>query len=333
MFAEDSIVYAAWSKDEEVRINSTSGGIFTELAKEVLSQGGYVAGAAYNDNFDIFHRLISKKEDLPLLRQSKYAQSKIGNVLSEIKVLLQSGNTVLFCGTPCQGVGLRLFLGKDYSNLIICDFICRGVNSPKVYKLYLKMLEKRNGSPIQKVQFKNKKYGWNWFHTKVEFANKKPYYGDRFNDPFMQGYLCHNLFIRPSCYECRFKEDKRYSDISLGDFWGIGAKYPHMDQDKGTSVVMANTPKGNDLVKKIKKRIVYEVCSFDDVKRGNPALTSSASLHSQERNKFFEDLEDNMPFNELVSKHCRVLPYERIKRWIRCKILLLKYYIKGILKG
>ena len=157
-YTDKPSVYAAWSLDEEIRFNSTSGGVFSELAKAILEKNGYVCGARYNENNMIEHTVINKKEDLEKIRQSKYAQSSIGKVYIKIKELLEKDNFVLFCGTPCECAGLSNFLKKDYEKLYLCDFVCRGSNSPKVYKKFLEYLEKKYKSKIKKVWFKNKKY-------------------------------------------------------------------------------------------------------------------------------------------------------------------------------
>lgn len=128
------LVYAAWNKDEKVRAESSSGGVFSALAETVLEMGGIVCGAAYANDMSVSHIRIEKKSDLSKLRLSKYVQSYIGDAFREVKEYAKQGKTVLFCGTPCQAAGLRNFLRKDYPNIICCDFICHGVPSPLMYK-------------------------------------------------------------------------------------------------------------------------------------------------------------------------------------------------------
>ena len=145
---KNPIVIAAWSKNNNIRLDSTSGGVFSELAKEVLNNGGYVCGAIYDENWMVKHILTNKIEDLEKIRSSKYIQSRIEDTFLEIKEKLDEGKTVLMCGAPCQVEGLANFLNKDYDNLILCDFICRGVNSPKIFRKYLDSLEKKYKSKI-----------------------------------------------------------------------------------------------------------------------------------------------------------------------------------------
>lgn len=164
-------VYAAWNRDTEIRVSSTSGGVFSALAQVIIAQGGYVAGAFYSDDFRICHGVISSMDEIPHLRQSKYAQSWIGDTFQTIKKLLKSEKIVLFCGTPCQSAGLQQFLGKEYENLYCCDFICRGVVSPKVYQKFLQDMKPDQSVQLQTVHFKNKDFGWNRFSTKLTFGD------------------------------------------------------------------------------------------------------------------------------------------------------------------
>ena len=166
-------VYAAWNLDKTIRVESTSGGVFSALAEAVLSQGGCVVGAYYDGDFQIRHTIIEDLKQLPQLRQSKYAQSHVGLTYREVKARLTQGRTVLFCGTPCQSAGLQSYLGKDYPSLYCCDFICRGVISPKVYEKFLRELSPGGKDTLKKVHFKNKDFGWNRFSTKMAGSTTK----------------------------------------------------------------------------------------------------------------------------------------------------------------
>jgi len=294
------LVYAGWSRDEEIRLSSTSGGVFSEIAEHIVRLGGYVAGARYGDNHRIEHCLVDSSAGLVRIRQSKYAQSDIGLIYGDIKSLLDCGKSVLFCGTPCQNAGLFRFLGKDYERLVLCDFICRGVNSPTVYESYLRMLEGWYGSKIDFVKFKDKTYGWNNFSTLVRFTNGRRYLEDRYSDPYMIGYLRHNVYLRPSCYDCKFKMVPHLADITLGDFWGIAKTRPHLDEDKGTSVIMINSDKGRKVFEGIKPGIRWEACTLREVSDGNPCLAKSVA-RSERRDEFFAELR-NRGFEAAMTK-------------------------------
>lgn len=293
-------VYAAWNRDENVRIQSTSGGVFSALAKTFIHGGGYVAGARYGDDFSIFHCIIEREEDIPLVRQSKYAQSDLHNIFREIQSKLNLGEKVLFCGTPCQNAGLQNFLSEEYSNLYTCDFICRGVISPKVYRKFLTDMSRKYGSPLKTVQFKNKDYGWNHFSTKLGFQNETCYQEDRDNDFYMKGYLKHNLYLRPSCYNCQFKSFPRVSDLSLGDFWGIGNYQKELDTNKGTSVVLLNSQKGKALFMGMEDMLVCSKRTLDEVLAGNSCLLHSAPV-GEFRTYFFRHM-NKKTFDKLIEK-------------------------------
>ena len=312
---DQATVYAVWSNDEECRIQSTSGGLFSELAISVYEKKGIVVGAVYDESFIIHHETSDSVEDLTRLRQSKYAQSDIRLVFREIKHSLDSGRMVLFCGTPCQAAGLRAYLGRIPEELLLCDFICRGINSPKVYRAYLSMLEEKHGAKVKTVQFKNKDKGWNQFHTKVIFENGSVHHQDRYTDLFMQAYLKYNLTIRPACHTCRYKEDYRNVDLSLGDFWGVGNYSADLDDNKGTSVVIANTEKGVFAVESLSGQISGHLMKIEQVEAGNVCLRKSAIAGSN-RDNFFKSL-DRLGFERAMRKYARYSSYMKLYRLAR----------------
>lgn len=284
------IVYAAWNLNDYIRINSTSGGVFSALAKIFIQQGGYVVGAIYNDDFSIKHVMINTIKDIDHLRQSKYAQSDLNRIFSEIEIKLKNNAKVLFCGTPCQSAGLQKYLRKSYENLYCCDFICRGVISQLVYKKFLYDSMERYGSTLNKIHFKNKDYGWNQFSTKLFFNNGKIYQKDREEDYYMRGFLKHNLYMRPSCHQCEFKTIPRCSDISLGDFWGIGNYKSSLDDNNGTSVILINSDKGEKLLRLAEEELFIERRKLEEVIEGNSCLLNSAPI-GEFREYFFKRIE------------------------------------------
>lgn len=314
-------VFAAYTKDEGIRLDSTSGGIHSMLAKATYSQGGYVGGAVYNEDHTCRH-IVSKEESLlPKIRSSKYLQSCMVGQYKEIKELLIKGEHVLYCAAPCQIQALYKYLRKEYDNLTTVDFICRGVNSPKVFLSYMSMLEKKYGSKATEIKFKNKKWGWHNFSLRVNFKNGDEYCKDRWHDMFFIGYLQYGNFARPSCYECRFKGFPQKADITLADFWGIEKIDPSMDQDKGTSLVMINSDKGMKLFEAIKPYIVWKEFSIDDAKAGNPALTNSLKAIRADRKEFFNAI-DSMPFEDVANSF---FPMPTIKNRIKKMIKKVLY--------
>lgn len=322
-------VIAAYTKNNHIRLDSTSGGVFSELAKKIYSENGYVCGAIYNKDWGVEHIVSDTIDDLDNLRSSKYLQSDMNDNFKQIKKLLEEGKKVLICGSPCQISGLHNFLQKNYENLYTIDFICRGMNSPKIFKGYIKYLEGKYKSKAIKVKFKNKIHGWHNFSTKVDFANGKSYIGGRYEDSFMIGYLQKNAFMRPSCYNCKFKGLPRNADITLADFWGIEKINPKMDQNKGTSMIYINSNKGQKLFDEIKDQLVYEEISSDEVFKENTAMKESVAM-TKERNGVFKEI-DNLSYKELSNKYFPEPPITK-KAKIRIKNNRAVVKLKNILR-
>lgn len=323
-------IYAAWSLDEKTRFTSTSGGLFTEFAKDVVADGGLVVGAIYNDKHQVNHYMTDNVNGIRKLKQSKYVQSDIVDIFKTIKKELDSGKELVFCGSPCQVAGLINFLKKHYINLITLDFVCRGTNSPKAYGKYIEMLEKNYGSKVKRVWFKNKKHGWNRFSTKIEFSSGKTYIKDRHNDIYMRGYIEENLYIRPCCEKCQYKTFPRVSDITMGDFWGIGVSDPSLDPDKGTSLIMINSEKGVKLFNNIKKRIYYKESDIVTAIKGNGAIIKSV-VRNPNTEKFLEML-NRYDFDVCFGKCVETDKVNRFKINVRARVARAKRLIKRLLK-
>lgn len=322
-------VIAAYTKNNDIRLDSTSGGVFSELAKKIYQDDGYVCGAIYNKEWKVEHIVSNDIKDLDNLRSSKYLQSDINNIFTQIKKILEKGKKVLICGSPCQISGLNNFLQKDYPNLYTIDFICRGMNSPKIFKGYIKNLENKYKSRAVKVKFKHKIHGWHNFSTKVDFENGKSYIGGRYEDSFMIGYLKYNAFMRPSCYNCKFKGLPRRADITLADFWGIERISPKMDQNKGTSMIYINSEKGQKIFDEIKENLVYEEIVSDDVFKENVSMKRSVEM-TKERQEVFKNI-DKLSYKELSDRYFPEPPISK-KIKIRIKNNRVAVKFKNILR-
>ena len=329
---EEPRVFAAYTKDEEIRTDSTSGGIHSMLALAMYKKNAYVGGAVYNDDHTVSQIIDDNPARLPEIRSSKYLQSDSTGVYKEIKKKLREGREVFFCGCPCQVQALYKTLGnKEYDNLTTCDFICRGVNSPKVFLKYMNMLERQYGAKATEIKFKNKKWGWHNFSMRVNFANGKEYCKDRYHDLFFIGYLQAGNFTRPSCYACHFKGFPQKADITLADFWGIENIDKSMDQDRGTSLVMINSDKGMCLFDSIKETIVWKEFSMKDASRCNPAINTSLSPNNSNREDFFVDLE-KLPFEQVARLYFPSAPNKLSKIIIRIRQVmdLFKHFLELI---
>lgn len=329
-FDKPAKTIAAINKDTLVRWNSTSGGAFSALADAMYEQGGYVSGALYNEDFSVRNYISNRPEDLEKLRSSKYLQSNAEGVYKEIRALLRKGEKVLACGTPCQMAGLRSFLMKDYDNLIIVDFICRGVNSPKVYRKYLDSLERKYEGKVVYVKAKNKELGWRNLTRKVVFDNGKTYYGVHMEDDFRRGYHT-NVFCRPSCYDCKFKGFPRIADITIADYWGIEKVDPNLDNNVGTSMILLNSKKGVAYFEKVKDKLEWEETKFESILPGNIALRKSIEPAKIDREHFFEDL-DKGTFEDVTQKYFPLSNKNRgsfkgkVKNILRGLKLMIKLY-------
>lgn len=300
---EEPRVFAAYTKDSDVREDSTSGGIHSMLANAMYARAAYIGGAVYNTDHTVSQIVDNSPQRLDDIRSSKYLQSDASGVYKEVKKLLREGKNVFFCGCPCQVQALYKVLGnKEYENLWTCDFICRGVNSPKAFLKYMDMLERQYGAKANKIKFKAKKWGWHNFSMRVNFENGKEYCKDRYHDLFFIGYLQANLLTRPSCYDCHFKGFPQKADITLADFWGIEKIDKSMDQDRGTSLVMINSDKGMFLFDSIKNSIIWKEFTMDDARKGNGAMDASVKALSNNRDQFYRDL-DKLQFEEVASKY------------------------------
>jgi len=296
------LVKAVWSVDDDVRMDSTSGGLFYELARDILlNKKGYVVGCIYDDDYKGAHQvIIDSIDELKPLMVSKYVESNAEGIYVKITEALKTGKIVLFVGAPCQCAALYSYLGKDYDNLFVVDFLCRGANSPKAHRKYVEYLEKKYNSKIVSLRSKDKRNGWERFGQSAVFENGKEYFLPHEEDLRVVAYHRGNLMVRESCLDCKFKNLPRYSDITLGDFWGIKPEEVR-DIDKGISLCFINSDKGKLLMEEISNRVESIDKTLDDAKRGNPAIYCSASS-SKNRNVFLNSLDD-MQFDKLVNKY------------------------------
>lgn len=281
--------FAAVHKNLAVRFDSTSGGAFSALANVVYRQGGYVGGAVWTEDFQIRQVVSDSKADLPKLRSSKYAQSDARGFYLAMKAAVRTGKPVLACGTPCQMAALRRFLGHPYDNLYIVDFICRGNNSPLVFRKYLDWHENRQGAKVVYVKSKNKELGWRKLTAKLVFANGATVYDTNETSYFTKGYLATNAFCRPSCYACPYKGFPRIADITVADCWGtkelLGEAF---DRDLGTSLVLLNNSKGEALFQKAAQSMLAKSIPLEVARKGNPMLDVPLPPPRCDRDKFFE---------------------------------------------
>lgn len=318
---EKPMVYAAWSKNEEIRSKCTSGGMCYELSRYVMSVGGYVAGVVWSEGYKNAQYIITNSmEDLDKLMQTKYFQPKMNGIYEKVKEKLDLGCLVLFIGSACCNDALKRFLSQSYEKLYCLDYICRGYTSQIFHEKRIDYLEEKHKSRIKFVQYKNKKMGWTKFGTLFSFENGDEEYINRLDDPYELMFKVEDNNTRPSCYDCKYRSIPRHTDITVGDFWGI-QDVDSEDLKLGISAVLISSPKGRKLFGYIENEIFFELHDVDEVSRGNKALLNQLTSSSN-RKKFFEELE-TCPFSMVIKKYAS-------KNIIRKKII--KNIIKNILK-
>ena len=340
-------VYAAYNKNEDIRMQSSSGGIFTLLAEEIINKGGVVFGVKFNKDWLPEFGYTETIEGLSSFRGSKYVQAIVGGAYKQAEEFLKAGREVLFSGTPCQIAGLKRYLRKEYDKLLTVDIICHGVPSPKVWNKYLKetcskLLETRTdekksvisangGEPkscIEAISFRSKITGWKKysFLLKLNFPtfdgkNTGVFAETLDKNAFMRAFLSDTI-LRPSCYACPAKQGKSHSDITIADFWGIDTIDPAFDDDKGCCLVLLNTEKGSTVYNLF--HLTSKEKTFEEGIKHNSAYYRSCKPHPS-RTRFFKGLDNATNLSIYISKMQKPTFAMRIKNRI-------KRYTKAILR-
>lgn len=266
-------VFAAFSKDKKIRKNSSSGGLFSEVAKYILNQGGVVFAARLNESQkEVIFDCCKTVEELKLFQGSKYIQSNPGVIYRQIKKVLADGIKVLFVGVPCQVDGLKKYLHKDYSNLVTIDIICHGAPSPKLWREYLEKLEASQQAKASSVSFRYKKPNWTRFSLKVDFDNNTTIRNSKFDDPYLIAFL-KEISMRENCHSCEYTSTSRTGDITLADFWGYHSyDFKMRNTEKGISLVLVNTEKGKQIFNDIQDSILSTRRTMKEAISGNRSL-------------------------------------------------------------
>ena len=294
------IGYAARNKNYVQRLISSSGSIFPPIAEWILENKGVVVGAAYDDQFNVEHRIIDSIEGLIDIQGSKYLQCMADNTtFKKIKDELKTGRLVLYSGMACQVEGLKSFLRKEYENLYTIDLICMGIPSPIVWQKYLKAYF--DGEKIQYINFKEKSIGWNSFCYYVKTDKRE------FKELGMENLYLQSMFrswnMRPSCFSCPFKKEKRFSDFTLADCWGANKLVPSIDDNKGLSSVIVHSAKGQRLWQLLSDKIESIEISINDIAAGNSNLIQNKPQAGDR--KFFYDMLERNP-RKAFERLCKV---------------------------
>lgn len=315
-----SHVYAIKNKNINIRLNSSSGGLFSLFAENILEKEGVVYGAAFNSKWEVEHIRITTQNEIKKLQGSKYVQSKIGNIFNEVQKDLKENKNVLFSGCPCQVAGLKSFLKKEYSNLTTIDFICHGVPNPRIWKEFLVeelskqyKVSKKNTlksiddyPTIESISFRDKTEGWEKFHFLIKFKLNKEFENNTilrtnstyvWKHPYMLLFL-NDYILRPSCHHCHFRNGKGNSDFTISDFWGINNISPLFNDDKGVSMLFLYN-NNDDYPIWLKDRTVFFETPYDIKNIGNKAFRIDAPLNRD--SKFFYILHDTFKLSIVKS--------------------------------
>lgn len=300
-------IYSGWSADASVRLLSSSGGAFIEIARSVISANGVVFGCTLNEDLKAEHIYVESLKDLQeKLSGSKYVQSKIGNSYKQAKEFLLQGRLVLFSGTPCQIAGLKNYLGGGFQNLLTVDLVCHGVPSPMLFEDYKMYIQSKEGMVIDDIKFRLKKSSWIFFNMAISGhieKNKrvKKYIGHYYEDPYIRGFL-RDYFQRPCCYQCKFTSAERCSDFTIGDWWGYKSR-SSIDKGyayKGVSLILVNTNKALSLISSLNMQIKER--TLDDAKKTNVCLSHPYPMDILKRKCFWEDYR-KVSFDKIVEKY------------------------------
>lgn len=323
-------VYAVKHKSDQERMASQSGGLFAILSDEILERGGVVYGCVFDENFRAVHARAENALQRDRMRFSKYVQSSMGNVYKDVLKDLEDGRTVLFSGTSCQIAGilryLEMFPTKINGGFYSVDIVCHGVPSPRVWRDYLSWEKDKKKAEISDIICRNKAdFGWKSHVTTLRFANGKR----NDNRVYARIYSSH-VDMRPGCFKCPYKSIMHPSDITIGDYWGIDSALPGFKDDRGVSLALINTDRGEELFEKCHDRMIWHLTRIEDSLQ-QPLIAPYDSPVNREQ--FWQDYE-KLTFGEIARKYGRYSVIDNF-RWKSRSFLKREVYLRimSFLKG
>lgn len=324
--------FAAWNKDDNQRLKSSSGGVFSAIASYVLQKGGKVVGAILEDSFT-HHIVIDRIEDLPQLQGSKYQQSDAKGIYAQTRELLRNGTLVLFSGTPCQVAGLLSYLGrKQYDNLITVDLICGGVPSWLNVEKFLEL------SPDTEIaSYRNKDKGWISSYKLTVTKNGQKVVTPPYSDIVTKAYS-GGLTNRYSCYDCKFCGINKKSDMTIGDYWGD----THFKKEHflGVSFIVVHSKSGFELINNA--NLAANPIDWKEPLSHNPRLINGHVIFGRQRleRSWIAFNFKHLPYKWLRIIYCGdmksllLLPYKTIRYALwRINIIYQKQTVNKILRS
>ena len=313
--------YSAIHYDKELLLTSSSGGVFIAIATEILNKGGVVFAAAYTPDFRCVEICSTEQVPVDSLKVSKYVESLVGDTFQQVKAYLEESREVLYCGAPCQIAGLKRYLNKEYKTLLTCDFSCGGFPSHKIYADYLdKISQKLHSKELIEVNFRPKTYGWNNHAIRIRAKNGRQYVRNAQADHYLDLFIGeHRKYsVRDYCLECQFGASHS-SDIILADFWKHRSISNILNNNKGISLIIANSEKGKAMIDILSKHMAITVLDLESASYNlKPNQYSTKNRCARER---FLQTYKNEGFSKSVRMH-------RLKNH---STFVIKYTIKKLL--
>ena len=321
------LAFIAQNKNNVLRQHATSGGVFGAIAEEVISRGGIVFGAQFDEQYNVIHTSAENREKLEAFYSSKYVQSNTNNTFAMVKYWLQMNRFVCYSGTPCQIEGLRHFLNQEYDNLLLVDVVCRGVPSPLIWKEYCRMQCEKEYSAPEAVWFRDKsQYGYQYTQMRFKFPHKNIFLGGVDCNPYLRSFF-ENVNVRPSCFECRFRSRYRNSDLTLWDCLDIRQFSKTMDIN-GTTRVLVHNLKGEAFFNSIRANLIYEAVDCDKVAENVQEMKKNKVI-SPLRSHFFESMQQH-GVNYALQKFYAPTLFTKLEHLVR--IISYRFHIYGVVK-
>ena len=322
-------MYGVQNTDERVRMESTSGGAFSLIARWVLARHGIVIGAAFDNNFRVIHAAADSEEGLARFRGSKYVQSSMGEIYRKAKEWLVQGRWICFSGTPCQINGLQKFLDKPFDNLVTVDIACHGITSPKFLEKYIRYHSEKEGKQIKEILFREKYYGYGFSTMKIAFEDGSCYRAGMETDIFLRSFFM-DLNTRESCHACRFKTVQRVSDFTIFDGWHAGRFQKEMEDDKGTTLCIIQSDKGNKIFDDLKDQCRFVEIPVEEGVRLDGSMILKSTVPNPQREQFFKDI-CVMSVPEIQNRYYPITLKRKLISPIKTTVYktgLFKYYMK-----
>lgn len=266
---------------DDIRYISASGGAFTAIAQYIISHNGIVYGAAFDEKLNLKHIRCETMDDLKGCRGSKYLQSDIMDALKLIKKDIEDQRFVLFSGTPCQVSAVKNEYGS-YDKIVLVDLICHGVIGKRIFQEFKMQLEKKYNSELKEINFRDKSKGWS--NQRWSACLKNGRYIDEGDMASYKNLYYSHFAHRESCFHCQFANIERTGDITIGDYWGVGNYYPEINDEKGISLTLINTKRGEYVADQISVLKKGKILKENECMQ--PQLREAVSVNLKKRKLF-----------------------------------------------